>query len=68
MTEMNHDTFDICYCCGRIIGYAGNIYHNLTCSIACEISEERLPEKIRQQNYDKSYQEFKKKHEEYFKK
>jgi hypothetical protein len=30
--------------------------------------EERLPEEIRQQNYDKSYKEFKKKCEEYFKK
>lgn len=65
---MNHDTFDICYCCGRIMGYAGSEFHSDFCSIGCEVAENRLSQEIRQQNYDKSYEEFKKKHEEYFKK
>ena len=69
---MNHDTFDICYCCGRIIGYTGSGFNNGFCSFGSQLSEEIEPEEIRQQNYDRSYEEFRKefdrKMEEYCKK
>lgn len=72
MAEMNHRVFDICYCCGRIIGYAGNGFNNGFCSFGCQLSEEIESEEIRQQNYDRSYEEFRKefdrKTEEYRKK
>ena len=61
MAKMNHKTFDICYCCGKIIGYTGSEFSNGFCSFGCQLSEEVEAEEIRQQNYDKSYEEFKKK-------
>lgn len=58
---MNHNTFDICYCCGRIIGYAGSEFSNGFCSVGCEMADDRPSKETRQQNYDKSYEEFEKK-------
>lgn len=63
---MDHDKFNICCCCGRIIGYAGSELSNIFCSIKCEMSE-RESDESRLENYSKSYDEFKKKLQEYFK-